>query len=56
MSNDLLDLIRFCRMCQGGMGGPSWPDGGSILDQPVKLVAAFNMIRSLSPFYESNRG
>jgi len=49
---DMLSLIRLCRMCEGGMGAPSWPDGGSILDQPVKLVSAFNMIRSLTPFYE----
>lgn len=55
MSNDLLDIIRLCRMCQNGMGSPSWPDGGAILDQPVKLVSAFNFIRSLSSYYESNR-
>lgn len=34
------------------MGPPVWPDGGSILDQPVKLVKAFNLIRSLSAYYE----
>lgn len=55
MTDELLDLIRFCRMCQNAYGAPGWPDGGSILDQPVKLVAAFNMIRSLSSFYEKPR-
>lgn len=48
----MLSLVRLCRMCEGGMGAPVWPDGRAILRQPVKLVAAFNFIRSLAPFYE----
>lgn len=52
MSDEHLSLIRLCRMCESGMGAPVWPDGGSILDQPVKLVRAFNFIRALSAFYE----
>lgn len=34
------------------MGAPSWPDGGALLDQPVKLVRAFDMIRALSRHYD----
>lgn len=31
--------------CLDGMGGvASWPDGGALLDQPVKLVQAFRAI------------
>lgn len=48
-------LITLCRQCEAGYGQPVWPDGGSILDQPVKLVKAFNMIRSLIPFYLKGR-
>ena len=48
----MLALVRLCRMCDGGMGAPVWPDGGALLDQPVKLVQAFNLIRTLSPYYE----
>jgi hypothetical protein len=48
----MLSLVRLCRMCEGGMGAPVWPNGLAMLDQPVKLVSAFNYIRSLSPFYE----
>ncbi len=51
----MLDLVRLCRMCESGMGSPTWPDGGAILDQPVKLVQAFNMIRTISPFYEADK-
>lgn len=51
----MLSLIRLCRMCEGGMGAPVWPDGGSLLDQPVKLVQAFGVIRALCPYYEKRR-
>lgn len=51
----MLSLIRLCRMCEGGMGMPVWPDGGALLDQPAKLVQAFGIIRSLSPYYEKRR-
>lgn len=51
----MLSLIRLCRMCEGGLGAASWPDGGSLLDQPVRLVAAFNMIRSLAPYYDKRK-
>lgn len=30
--------------CDRGMGGVEWPDGGALLDQPNKLVSAFNVI------------
>jgi hypothetical protein len=29
-----------------GMSGRIWPDGGALLDQPNKLVAAFSVIGS----------
>jgi hypothetical protein len=51
----MLSLIRLCRQCEGGMGAPVWPDGRSLIEQPVKLVAAFNIIRRLAPFYESGK-
>ncbi len=47
----MLSLISLCRQCEAGSGAPVWPDGKAILDQPVKLVKAFNMVRSLIPFY-----
>ena len=37
-------LVRTYRRCTGGLGGMTWPDGGSMLDQPVKLVEAFDVI------------
>lgn len=51
----MIDLVRLCRMCEGGMGAPVWPDGGALIDQPRKLVEAFNFIRSLYAFYERQR-
>lgn len=48
----MLSLVRLCRQCEGGLGAPVWPDGGSLLDQPVKLVQAFGYIRTLCAFYE----
>jgi hypothetical protein len=37
-------LVRTYRQCSGGLGGITWPDGGPILNQPVKLVDAFGVI------------
>lgn len=51
----MLSLIGLCRQCEAGMGAPVWPDGRAILDQPVKLVKAFNMIRSMIAWYEKKR-
>lgn len=51
----MLALVSLCRRCEGGMGAPAWPDGRSLLDQPVKLVRAFDMIRSLSGWHEKKR-
>lgn len=48
----MLSLIQMCRACESGYAAPVWPDGGALLDQPVKLVQAFNMIRSMAAFYE----
>lgn len=36
------------------MAGPIWPDGGALLDQPLKLIAAFNYIRALSAYYRKD--
>ena len=55
VTDDMLSLIRLCQLCEGGMGSPVWPDGGAVLDQPVKLIAAFNHVRSLSQHYRSGK-
>jgi len=52
----MLSLVRLCRQCEGGLGAPVWPDGGSMLDQPVKLVQAFSYIRQLCAHYEKAAG
>jgi hypothetical protein len=31
-------------MSSGGMDGIRWPDGGALLDQPVKLIEAFGIV------------
>jgi len=36
--------VRVFHQCDMGMSGRVWPDGGSLLDQPCKLVQAFNVI------------
>ena len=51
----MLSLIRLCRMCGGGMGAPVWPDGRALLDQPVKLIQAFNIIRSVMSHYTDKK-
>lgn len=51
----MLHIISLCRRCEGGMGSPVWPDGKALLDQPVKLVKAFDLIRSLSRFYTDKK-
>jgi hypothetical protein len=40
------DLIRTWRLCDRGMAGHVWPDGGALLDQPNVLVDAFASIAS----------
>jgi hypothetical protein len=38
-------LIQLYHDCLDGMGGlRAWPDGGALLDQPVKLTQAFRTI------------
>jgi hypothetical protein len=54
-SQEWLSLINLSRQCESGMGAPIWPDGGSLLDQPVKLVSAFNRIRGLSQYYTKDK-
>ncbi len=51
----MLSLVNLCRQCETGMGAPIWPDGKAILDQPVKLVKAFNAIRTTMGYYEKSR-
>jgi hypothetical protein len=44
-------LVQLYRQCSGGMTF-IWPDGGSLLDQPVKLVRAFSIIGHTIQRYE----
>jgi hypothetical protein len=30
--------------CRGGFGGVSWPDGRPLIDQPMRLILAFNVV------------
>ena len=34
--------------CRDGFGSIRWPDGRALLDQPMKLIAAFNTIFSIA--------
>lgn len=36
--------MKIYEQCDRGMSGVEWPDGGALLDQPNKLVTAFNVI------------
>ncbi|WP_285199448.1 hypothetical protein, partial [Klebsiella pneumoniae] len=46
IDDELFDLIRTYRLCDRGMAGHVWPDGGALLDQPNVLVEAFAAIGS----------
>jgi hypothetical protein len=37
-------LITIALQSRDGFGGIRWPDGGGLLDQPLKLIAAFEVI------------
>lgn len=37
-------MLRLYFACDRGMAGFVYPDGGSVLDQPVLLLDAFNAI------------
>ncbi len=37
-------LLNLHRDCDRGMSGMTYPDGGSVLDQPVLLLQAFAII------------
>jgi len=41
-----MGLINLYRRCDMGMAGFVWPDGGAYLDQPVRLIEAFDVIRT----------
>jgi hypothetical protein len=41
-----MDLVNMFHRCDMGMAGRVWPDGGTLLDQPTKLVRAFSVISS----------
>jgi hypothetical protein len=30
--------------CRSGMSGIVWPDGGRLIDQPMQLITAFNVV------------
>lgn len=34
--------------CRDGFGAMRWPDGRGLLDQPVKMIRAFDVIYSAS--------
>jgi hypothetical protein len=37
-------IVQTYRSSQDGFGNVRWPDGGPLLDQPVKLTQAFALI------------
>lgn len=37
-------LLRLYNRCDRGMAGFVYPDGGAVLDQPVLLLEAFDVI------------
>lgn len=37
-------LLRLHSQCDTGMGGMRYPDGGALLDQPLVLLDAFDVI------------
>ena len=37
-------MVSLYIQCDRGMNGLVWPDGGAVLDQPLKLVQAFAVI------------
>ena len=45
-------LVNLYRQSLDAWGNVVWPDGGSLLDQPVKLTRAFAVIRESIARYE----
>ncbi len=39
-----MEMVHLYLQCDRGMSGMVWPDGRALLDQPLKLVQAFNVI------------
>jgi hypothetical protein len=37
-------MVALYMQCDRGMNGTVWPDGGALLDQPLKLTQAFAVI------------
>ena len=46
MTDDHWALLRLHSQCDKGMAGLHYPDGGSVLDQPLVLLDAFAVISS----------
>lgn len=47
-----MDLFHQCR---DGYGRIIWPDGNPLIDQPVKLTRAFNIIAATIAELEADR-
>jgi hypothetical protein len=45
-------IVNLYRQSLDGWGTIVWPDGGALLDQPVKLTRAFAIIRAALAKYE----
>lgn len=41
--------------CDRGMSGVVWPDGGALLDQPVRLIEAFNVVGAALEQYREKK-
>jgi hypothetical protein len=46
LSAEVWALISLYQQCDRGMAGYVYPDGGSVLDQPLLLIEAFAVIGS----------
>jgi hypothetical protein len=44
--------VQLYRQSLDSWGNTIWPGGGALLDQPVKLVRAFAVIRNTEARYE----
>jgi hypothetical protein len=48
-------IVSTYLQCLDAWGGIKWPDGGPLLDQPVKLTRAFAIIRATFASFEKKR-
>jgi hypothetical protein len=42
--------------CRDGTGSIRWPDGGGFIDQPQRLIRAFDIIAAEWPKYDERAG